>query len=71
MKNQQKVQNKSLAIFWGFILIIIGAIGIIQIGLLEGLRQFIFYGVILFFIGVVILSLVIFFDKKTLKKKSP
>ncbi|MFO7797805.1 MAG: hypothetical protein ACQERB_03435 [Promethearchaeati archaeon] len=70
MKNQKKVQNESLTIFWGFILIILGAIGVIQIGLLEGLTQFIIYGGILFFIGIVILSIVIFVYKDSTQSLS-
>jgi len=64
LKNQEKVQNESLAIFWGFIIIILGAIGIIQIGLLDSLTQFIIYGVILFSLGIIIFCFVIIFDKK-------
>jgi len=44
-------------------LIVLGAIGIIQIGLLEGLTQFIIYGGILFSIGIVIIGIVMILYK--------
>ncbi|TXT53875.1 MAG: hypothetical protein BAJALOKI2v1_850001, partial [Promethearchaeota archaeon] len=41
MENNKNINKKSLTIFWAYILIIMGAIGIIQIGILENLIQFI------------------------------
>lgn len=55
MDNNKNINKKSLTIFWAYILIIMGTIGIIQIGILENLIQFIFYGGIIFTLGILIL----------------
>ncbi|MFX1566915.1 MAG: hypothetical protein ACFFCV_00950 [Promethearchaeota archaeon] len=64
MENNEKMSNENLIILWGFILTIIGGLGMVQIGLLEGLDDFLIIGSIPFIIGIIILVCIAIIDKK-------
>ena len=64
MENNEKMSNQNLIMLWGFIFFIVGALGIVQIGLLEGLDDFLIIGSITFLVGIVILACIAIIDKK-------
>ena len=64
MENNEKMSNQNLIMLWGFIFFIVGALGIVQIGLLEGLDDFLIIGSITFLVGIVILASIAIIDKK-------
>ena len=64
MENNKKMNNENLIMLWGFIFFIVGALGMVQIGLLEGLDDFQIIGAIPFIIGIIILLCMAFIDKK-------
>ena len=64
MENNEKMSNDNLIMLWGFIFFIIGALSIVQIGLLEGLNDFLIIGLITFLIGIILLVFTAFIDKK-------
>ena len=61
----KKMKLDDFIMFWGFIIFIFGAIGIVLIGILEGLSSFIFISILIFLIGLLILMLIAFYDKKS------
>ena len=66
--NDKRKKLVGFIIFWGFIIFIFGAIGIFQIGILDGLSNFIFIGFLIFLIGPSILILSAIYDKKSKNK---
>lgn len=64
MEDNKKMSNENLIMLWGFIFLIMGALGIVQIGLLDGLDDFLIIGLIPFMIGIIILVSMAFIDKK-------
>ncbi|MFW9902227.1 MAG: hypothetical protein ACFFDY_13255 [Candidatus Thorarchaeota archaeon] len=64
MEDNEKMSNENLIMLWGFIFLIMGALGMVQIGLLDGLNDFLIIGSIPFIIGIIILVSIAFIDKK-------
>jgi len=64
MEDNEKMSNENLIMLWGFIFLIMGALGMVQIGLLDGLDDFLIIGSIPFIIGIIILVSIAFIDKK-------
>jgi len=64
MEDNEKMSNENLIMLWGFIFLIMGALGMVQIGLLDGLDDFLIIGSIPFIIGIIILVSIVFIDKK-------
>ena len=64
----KKMKLEDFIMFWGFIIFIYGAIGIVLIGILEGLSSFIFIGFLILLIGLSILILFAIYDKKSKNK---
>jgi hypothetical protein len=62
------VKNKDILMLWGFILFSLGALGLIQIGILEGLSEMIIYAILCLFIGIFILLAIVIMDKIKSKK---
>lgn len=62
------VKNQDVLLLWGFIFFTLGAIGLIQIGILEGVSELIIYAILLLFIGIIILLALVLMDKKKLNK---
>jgi len=59
-----KVKNQNVLMLWGFILFALGALGLIQIGILEGVSELIIYATLFLFIGLFILIVLVIMDKK-------
>ena len=68
MRNTNKIKFEEMLVLWGFIIFVLGALGIIQIGLLEGLSDLIPLSLFLLILGVLILFFVIVFDNVKAKK---
>ncbi|MFX1556463.1 MAG: hypothetical protein ACFFC9_04350 [Promethearchaeota archaeon] len=62
------VKNQDVLMLWGFIFFTLGALGLIQIGILEGVSELIIYAVLLLFIGIIILLALVLIDKKKSNK---
>lgn len=62
--NNKKMKLEDFIMLWGFIFFIFGAIGMVQIGILDGLNSFIFIGFLIFLIGLSILIVIAIYDKK-------
>jgi len=61
--NNKKMKLEDFIMLWGFMIFIFGAIGMVQIGILDGLSGFIFIGLLIFLIGLSILILIAIYDK--------
>lgn len=68
MRNTNKVKFEEMLILWGCIIFVLGALGAIQIGLLEGLSDLILPSLFLLILGILILFVVIVFDNVKAKK---
>ncbi|MFX0156168.1 MAG: hypothetical protein ACFE9Q_16730 [Candidatus Hodarchaeota archaeon] len=64
MENSEEMNNENLIMLWGFIFFFLGAFSIVQIGLFEGLDDFLIIGTVSFLIGIIILIYIAFIDKK-------
>ncbi|MFX1329392.1 MAG: hypothetical protein ACFE91_14780 [Promethearchaeota archaeon] len=64
MNNNEKMRIEDLIMFCGFIFLIMGAIGIVYIGLLEGLNNIIIIGIIILIVGIIILLGIALLDKR-------
>ena len=64
MNSNEKMSIEELVMFWGFIFLIMGAIGIVNIGLLEGLNNILIIGIIILIVGIVILLGIALLDKR-------
>lgn len=62
------IKNQDVLMLWGFIFFTLGALGLIQIGILEGVSELIIYAVLLLFIGIIILLALVLIDKKKSNK---
>jgi hypothetical protein len=62
-KNEEKVKNVDLFMMWGFIFFVLGALGVIQMGFLEGHSNYVLSGLLLILIGIVILVSTAVIDK--------
>ncbi|MFX1296062.1 MAG: hypothetical protein ACFFD2_14585 [Promethearchaeota archaeon] len=67
MNNNEKMSNEDLIMFWGFIFLIMGAIGIVNVGFLEGLSNTLIVGIIILIIGIAILVSIAFINKRKSK----
>lgn len=67
MISEKKWSNENILVLWGFIFIVMGILGVLQMGLLEGLSNFFAFGSILLIIGFILLFIVILFDKSKSK----
>lgn len=67
MINEEKWNIEHILVLWGFIFIVIGILGVLQMGLLEGLSNFFAFGSILLVIGFILLFVVILLDKSKSK----
>ena len=67
MMKEEKMSVENLVFLWGFIFIVMGILGVMQMGILEGLSDFIAFGSILMIIGFILLIVVIFLDKSKSK----
>lgn len=67
MNNNEKMSNEDLIMFWGFIFLIMGAIGVVNIGFLEGLNNILIVGIIILIIGIAILVSIAFISKRKSK----
>ena len=63
MVENEQMSNLNFIMLWGFILFVLGAIGAIQIGILEGLIVIIIFGGLLMIIGVMFLCYLAIIDK--------
>ena len=63
MVENEQMSNLNFIMLWGFILFVLGAIGAIQIGILEGLIVIIISGGLLMIIGVMFLCYLAIIDK--------
>jgi len=63
MKDEEKVKNVDLFMMWGFTFFVLGALGVIQMGFLEGHSNYILSGLLLILIGIVILASIAIIDK--------
>ena len=63
MVENEQMSNLNFIMLWGFILFVLGAIGAIQIGILEGLIVIIISGGLLMIIGVMFLCYIAIIDK--------
>lgn len=63
MSDNEKMSNLDLIMLWGFILFVLGAIGAINIGILEGITIFIIFGGLIMIIGVIFLCYIAITDK--------
>jgi len=68
MKNTTNIKFEEMLILWGFIFFVLGALGVIQIGLLEGLSELILLSLFLLILGILILLVVVIVDKVKAKK---
>jgi hypothetical protein len=64
MEENLKVKLDDFLILWGFILSIFGFIGIVQLGIMDGLVGFIPAGLILLAIGILILCFITVIDSR-------
>jgi hypothetical protein len=70
IEENSKVKLHDFLMYWGFILLIFGLLGIIQIGLMDGLSGFIPVGLTLAVIGILILCFVVIIDKKNISNST-
>lgn len=63
MVDNEQISNLDFIMLWGFILFVLGAIGAIQIGILEGINVFNIFGGLLMIIGVIFLCYTAIKDK--------
>lgn len=63
MVKNDRISRLDFIMLWGFILFVLGAIGAIQIGILEGISVFIVFGGSLMIIGVIMLCYIAITDK--------
>ena len=61
--NYKKMRLEDFIMFWGFIIFIFGAIGIVLIGILDGINIFIIYGCVVLIIGIITLLYIAIADK--------
>ena len=64
MEENSKLKLDDFLMFWGFILFIFGLLGIVQLGLMDGLIGFIPVGLILLIIGTLILCFIAIIDNR-------
>ena len=64
MEENSKVKLHDFLLLWGFIILIFGFLGIVQLGLMDGLTEFIPIGLILLIIGILILCFITVIDKR-------
>ena len=50
MKDEEKVKNVDLFMMWGFTFFVLGALGVIQMGFLEGRSNYVLSGLLLILI---------------------
>ena len=64
MENKGKMKKKDFILLWGFIFIIFGLIGLIQIGFMESLFSIIIPSVLFIAIGFIMLGYLILLERK-------
>lgn len=64
LETKKKITLFDFLIFWGFILFNLGALGLIQIAILEGESLFFLISGFTFLIGIIILIISLILDKK-------
>lgn len=64
MENKGKMNKKDFILLWGFIFIIFGLIGLIQIGFMESLFSIIIPSVLFIAIGFIVLGYLILLERK-------
>lgn len=62
MENEWKISYRQLILVFGFLFLSLGLIGIIQVGLLEGVMETLPYSLIILSIGIILF--IIMFIKK-------
>ncbi|TFG16637.1 MAG: hypothetical protein EU531_05785 [Promethearchaeota archaeon] len=62
MENKWKISHKQIVLLFGFLFFSLGLLGIVQIGLLEGVMETIPYSLMILSIGIILL--IILFIKK-------
>jgi len=62
MKNKEKIKSIDIFMMWGFIFFVLGALGVIQMGFLEGHSGYVLSGLLLILIGIIILVSVAIVD---------
>jgi len=63
MIENKRMSNNDFLMLWGFILFVLGAIGAIQIGILEGINAFLIFGGLIMITGVILLCSIAIKDK--------
>ena len=63
MTNNKKMKIEDFVMLWGFIFFALGAIGLIQIGLLESLSDIVIASLFVFIIGLILIIGIAIRDK--------
>lgn len=62
-KSSKRLKVEDYVMMWGFIFFSLGAIGLIQIGLLEGLQAILIASLFIFILGIAILICTVIWDR--------
>jgi len=61
-------KNEDVLMLWGFLLLFLGLMGVVWIGILEGVSELIIYAILLVILGFFILLFTAIMDKIKSKK---
>ncbi|MFX0057478.1 MAG: hypothetical protein ACFE8J_04185 [Candidatus Heimdallarchaeota archaeon] len=57
-------KSEEILMLWGFLLLFLGIMGVVWMGILEGVSEIIIYAILLVIIGLFILIVLVIVDKK-------
>ncbi|MFX0176535.1 MAG: hypothetical protein ACFE85_09930 [Candidatus Hodarchaeota archaeon] len=60
-------KSEEILMLWGFLLLFLGIMGVVWMGILEGVSEIIIYAILLVIIGLFILIVLVIVDKKKSK----